>query len=112
MKSNKLDELKKEFDLLWGIAPKGTLKHDRGHQIKKLIQKAFEAGELEMLERVVLELPVPFGALSKVERKQIIKWIKEELNHVVKMNESRAYSLYEMHSNEANRIKKEWGFND
>lgn len=57
MKSNKLDELKKEFDLLWGIAPKGTLKHDRGHQIKKLIQKAFEAGELEMLERVE-EIPV------------------------------------------------------
>lgn len=90
------------------------MKTNKPKEVGKVTYKQpfFYEFHIDPERKVVLELPVPFGALSKVERKQIIKWIKEELNHVVKMNESRAYSLYEMHSNEANRIKKEWGFND
>jgi len=40
----------KEFDLLWGIAPEGSLKHQKAQYLKQFIRKAIAAREEEILE--------------------------------------------------------------
>ena len=58
-KTNK--ELKKEFDLIWGEAPEGSLKYKKGmavwYFIEKALAQAKEAGREETILEIKKKLP-------------------------------------------------------
>ena len=55
LKAKKID-WEKRFDLLWGIAPEGSLKFERGEEIKRFIEaeikSSYQAGREEVISKI------------------------------------------------------------
>ena len=49
---NNLDSIIEQFDFVWGIAPEGTPKHDRGEHIREIIREAHQQGFKEAVKKI------------------------------------------------------------
>ena len=47
-----LQKLLGQFRLLWGEAPKGTHKHERGKEIEKLLTTAYNMGQQDLIDKI------------------------------------------------------------
>lgn len=54
-----LEELRKEFELLWGEAPKGSLKEKKGAELLKLFETHLQQVEREAYSRILTDLLIP-----------------------------------------------------
>ena len=77
------EKLIKDFRLLWGIAPEGSLKYEKGKHIEQFL--------LSALEKFQKELEANYEALLEVKKLRIRKQILEKVEREVVGEEEDPY---------------------